>query len=902
MTSVKTSAVDANLAGAGVTLPFDALLRDGSTLQIRAAEPADEPVIGIFLAHQDPRSLRLRFGHETPDLVAFAREASQPRPPERVSLVALKGAKRRVVGLAGYEALATDRAAIGLLVDADLQGLGLGTLLLGRLAQVASRAGILSLEANLAPENGSMLDFTRDSGLAFRVRSLPGEVHLQIGTEPTPEARDRFERREELAAAAAARALLAPRAIAVIGASRELRTPGGQLFHNLIDGGFPGPVYAVNPASGTVQGVRAYSSILEIPGPVDVAIVAIPAARVLPVVRDCASLGVRGLIVVSAGFAEVGADGAELQAHVGAVCRDAGIRLIGPNCMGVVNTRPDVRMNAQFAPIAPKTGNVGVLSQSGALGLALMFEANRLGLGLSSFVSVGNQADLSGDDFLSYWEGDAQTGLILLYLEEIADPRRFARIARRVSRSKPIVAVKSGRSAAGARATSSHTGALIGASDVTVDALFEQSGVIRTDTLAELFDAAALLSSQPLPAGRRVGILTNGGGPGILAADACESVGLEVPRLAENVSRRLAESLPAAAGMSNPVDMIASATADDYARAAELIASDAGIDALIVISGPPLVTPADDIALAIRTVAQRVRRPMPFLAVFMSTVAPPAGLSGDGLTIPYYSYPENAARALGHAARYGDWRRAPQGVVPTLEGIHGEEAVAAVAAMLANGASRWLGPAEVRTLLDCYGLPLVDEVIVRTSAEAAAAARRLGGPVALKGIARAVVHKSEAHGVRLALRGAAEVGIAARKMAATFRAAGHGIEGFIVQRMAPAGVEMLVGVVHDRTFGPVVACGAGGTQAEVLKDVTVRITPLTDVDAQEMVRSLASFPLLDGYRGAPRADVAALEDVLLRVSAMVEAHPEIAEMDLNPVIVLPEHAVIVDARIRIEAH
>jgi acyl-CoA synthetase (NDP forming) len=577
------------------------------------------------------------------------------------------------------------------------------------------------------------------------------------------------------------------------------------------------------------------------------------------------------------------------------------MRLIGPNCMGVSNTAADVQMNGQFAPIAPMPGNVGFLSQSGALGLALIDHANRLGLGLSTFVSVGNKADLSGNDFLSYWEGDAATDVILLYLESLGNPRRFARIARRVGRSKPIVVVKSGRSSAGARATSSHTGALLGASDVTVDALFRQAGVIRTDTLAELFDVASLLANQPLPKGPRVAILTNGGGPGILAADACEAAGLEVPPLADSVRDRLTAWLPSAAGIGNPVDMIASATADDYGRAIEAIAGDPGIDALIVIFAPPLVTRAEDVATAIRTAAARLPRPIPVLAVFMSAAGAPTPQSGGEARIPSYTFPENAAHALAHAVRYAQWRARPEGSVPALAGIRTHEAVAAAASMLAAGASRWLDAGEIRTLLGSYGLPLVDQLSVGSVEEAVEAAGRLPGPVALKGIASGVLHKTELHGVRLGLTDRAEVEAAARDITRAYADAGHTIDGFLVQQMVPTCVEMLVGVVHDRLFGPVVACAAGGTEAELLKDVSVRITPLTDVDAREMVRSLATFPLLDGYRGAPRADVGALEDVLLRVSAMVEAHPEVAEMDLNPVIVGPDGAVIVDARVRLEA-
>ncbi len=729
-----------------------------------------------------------------------------------------------------------------------------------------------------------------------------------IGAQPAsaaaaaqPASAAAIEAREELVSADAVRTLLHPHSIAVIGASRGKHTIGGDLFHNLLEGDFAGPVYPVNPTAPSVQGVRAYASILDIPDPVDLALIVVPAAAVATVARQCAQKGVKGVVVISAGFSEVGGAGIERQAELLAICRESGMRLVGPNCMGLANTAAEVRMNGQFAPIAPLPGRVAFLSQSGALGLALLDHANRLGLGLSTFVSVGNKADLSGNAFLSYWEKDEATDVILLYLESLGNPRRFARIARRVGHSKPIVAVKAGRSSAGARATSSHTGALLGASDVTVDALFRQAGVIRTDTLAELFDVASLLANQPMPTGSRVAILTNGGGPGILAADACESAGLEVPPFAESVRTSLATWLPSAAGIGNPVDMIASATADDYRRAIETIGADPGIDALIVIFAPPLVTRPDDVARAIGAAAAALARPIPITAVFMAAGGPPAELRSEEIHIPAYTYPEHAAHALGRAVGYARWRARPEGVVPELAGIRSEEADAAVAAMLVAGPSRWLDPEEVATLLRCYDLPLVAQVTSRTPEEAAEAAGWLEGPVVLKGIAPGVIHKSDVHGVRLGLAGPAEVEGAAREMTAAFAATGHEIEGFLVQQMVPAGVEMLVGVVHDRLFGPVVACAAGGTEAELLKDVSVRITPLTDIDVAEMVRSLKTYPLLDGYRGAPKADVAALEEVLLRVSAMVEAHPEVAEMDLNPVIVLPDGAVIVDARMRIEA-
>jgi acyl-CoA synthetase (NDP forming) len=573
------------------------------------------------------------------------------------------------------------------------------------------------------------------------------------------------------------------------------------------------------------------------------------------------------------------------------------MRLIGPNCMGILNTSPEVRLNATFAPTSPPPGRMGFLSQSGALGVAVIDRAATLGLGLSSFVSVGNKADISGNDLLSYWEEDPDTDLVLLYLESFGNPRKFARITRRVGRTKPIVAVKSGRSRAGARATASHTGALLAASDVTVDALFRQAGVIRTDTLAEMFDVAALLANQPIPAGRRVGIVTNAGGPGVLCADACEAEGLEVPRLPEATRRRLAEGLPVQAGVANPVDMIASASPEDYRRSIAAVAS-GGVDSLIVIFVPPRSPSADEVAAAIRDAVRDIEGRIPVLAVRMSVSGGPGWLLADGRGIPTFAFPEEAARALARAVRYGEWRSRPEGTTPEFPDSRDHDASALLATALAGG-PRWLHPGEVAELLACYGIPTAEFVIVEGPEEAGAAVRRLGGEVALKAVVPGLVHKTEAGAVRVGLRGVATVRQVAQHMADNLAAAGHRPSGFLVQRMVRAGVELLIGMVHDPSFGPVLACGAGGAAVELLHDVEVRLTPITDLEAEAMVRSLATFPLLEGYRGAPGADVRAVEDVLLRVSALVEAHPEIAELDLNPVVATPGGATVVDARVRV---
>jgi acyl-CoA synthetase (NDP forming) len=657
----------------------------------------------------------------------------------------------------------------------------------------------------------------------------------------------------------------------------------------------------VNPGAEVVQSVRAYVRVDDLPETVDVAVVAVPADSVTEVARACGAKGVRGLVVISAGFAEAGDRGRDRQRELLAICHETGMRLIGPNCMGIANTDPAVNLNATFSPLYPPRGGIGFLSQSGALGLAVMDFAHARGLGLSSFVSVGNKADISGNDLLSYWEADPATSLVLLYLESFGNPRRFARISRRVGRTKPIVAVKSGRSAAGARATSSHTGAMLSASDLTVDALFRQAGVIRTDSLQELFDVASLLEYQPPPRGRRVAILTNAGGPGILCADECEGRGLLVPPLSAEVRARLSAFLPPEAGLSNPVDMIASAGPADYRRAVEVLADTDAADALVVIFIPPLVTRPQDVAAELRSAADALGGRLPLLPVFLSSAGAPAELNPPGAPhLPVFAFPEDAARALARAVEYGEWKSEPEGATPVFEGVRADQAAAIIAATLTDGGG-WASPETLAGLLDCYGIPRAEERTASSPTAAGRAAAQMGGSVALKAVVPGLTHKTEAGSVRLGLSGRRNVTTAAQDMAARLRDAGHHPTGFVVQRMISGGLEMLVGVVHDPIFGPVVACGAGGTAAELLKDVAVRITPITDRNAAEMIRSLGTFPLLDGYRGAPKADVAALEDLVLRVGAMVEEHPEIAEMDLNPVMVLEQGAVVVDARIRLEA-
>jgi acetyl coenzyme A synthetase (ADP forming)-like protein len=687
-------------------------------------------------------------------------------------------------------------------------------------------------------------------------------------------------------------AFFSPRSIAVIGASRQRGTISGELLHNILSYEFNGPVYPVNRTSPVVQSIVSYPTVEDVPGEVDLAVIVVPAAHVLEVAAQCARKHVRALVVISAGFAEASTPGRDAQSELVKICRDAGMRLIGPNCMGVISTDPNVRLNATFAPIPPLAGSIGFMSQSGGLGLAIMDYAGALGLGLSTFVSVGNKSDVSGNDLITYWEQDPRTNLILLYLESFGNPRKFSRIARRVARTKPIIAVKSGRSPAGARATSSHTGALLAASDVTVDALFRHSGVIRTDTLEEMFDVAALLSSQCVPRGRRVGILTNAGGPGILCADACASEGLEVPAFTDETQSKLRKLLPAEASIGNPVDMIASATADQYRQAMEIIGGDPSIDAVVVIFIPPLVTRPEDVATAIVNGTRAFRKTKPVVTVFMQSRGVPDELRSADVRVPSYSFPENAARALARVAGYGEWLSRPS-TEPVFENIDKAECSAIIDKAARNGGG-WLEPRDVWTVLGKYGLPVLEQRVVSSADEAGSAAARFGGRIALKGIAPGLVHKTDAGAVRLDLSPDA-VTAAAREMSARI----NSINGFVVQRMAESGAEMIVGVVHDPQFGPVVACGAGGVLVELVRDVSIRVTPLSREDASAMVRELKTYPLLEGYRGSPVRDVAALEEVILRIGALVDDFPAISELDLNPVLVHEHGATIVDARIRI---
>jgi acetate---CoA ligase (ADP-forming) len=882
-------------------LVSDVVLRDGSTVRVRPARLDDLTRVEDYLIRLSPETRRLRFWSLAIDVGSLARTIVDIDYATHLTLLVLHGGDEgRMIGGAQYIRMDGGRAEISLSVTDEFQGRGIGSILLGQLAQEGALHDITTFVAEVLPENHGMINVFRASGFTVSIRAMPGSIEVEFPIRLTDEAVDQFEHRETEAAVNAMRTFLSPRSVAVIGASRDASSIGGRLFHNLLMSEFHGPVYPVNPGAAVVHGVAAYPTVTAVPGEVDVAFVVVPAAHVADVAHECGAKGVRGLVVISAGFAEIGGVGPARQEDIVRICRAYGMRIIGPNCMGIVNTSDEIRLNGTFATVYPPRGRVSFLSQSGALGLAVMQYATEVGVGLSSFVSVGNKADISGNDLVAYWDEDPDTDVALLYLESFGNPRRFARLARDVGRRKPIIAVKSGRSAAGARAAASHTGALLAASDVTVDALFRQSGVIRTDTLGEMFDVATILANQPPPKGDRVAIVTNAGGLGILCADSCEANGLKVQPLSQATQNKLRRFLPAEASIGNPIDMIASATGDDYARAIRTVAADPEIDAMIVIYIPPEIIKAPEIGRAITGAITQIDGRIPVATTWMSTKGLPTEFPG-GARIPSFAFPEQAAIAMARAARYGAWRDRPAGTIPHFPDTRGDEAFAIIANVLGRGDTGWLSSEEVERLLDCYGLRTARSERAATPEEAGAIAARIGSAVALKAMGPDIVHKTEVGAVALGLTGPGAMADAARAMAERVEGAGATLDGFLVQEMIDQGVEMLVGVAHDPVFGPVVACSAGGTSVELVHDVAVRVTPITDLDASEMVRSLRTFPLLDGFRGARKADVPALEEVILRVSALVENHPSIAEMDCNPVMVLPRGAVVVDARVRVEA-
>ena len=885
------------------------ILRDGTTASLRLAHPADCEAMREFFSRLSDDSRILRFFSCSPPsakLIESFCDDSDFRKSLCLIVTRSLQDSSRIIASANYIAYDETTAEVALAVDDAFQGKGIGSLLLERLTVLAARNGFRRFWATTLPENRQMLDVFRESGFECRSRGNNGCVEIELAITPSQSSVARAEFRDRVATVASLRSFFQPSSIAIVGASQNPKNIGTRVFNAVISSGFRGPVYPVNPRGDFIGSAKAYPSIRELPDAPELVVVAVPAAAVEKVIDDCATRSVHAVIVISAGFSEVGNEGRLRQQQLLEKIRGYGMRMVGPNCLGLLNTDPAVRLNASFAPEFPIAGNVAFSSQSGALGLAVISMARDRGLGLASFVSVGNKADISGNDLLQYWEEDPRTKVILLYLESFGNPRRFVRIAKRIGRFKPIIAVKAGRTGAGRRAAGSHTAALA-ADDVATDALFQQAGVIRADTLGEMFDLALAMSSQPLPRGRRVAVLTNAGGLGILCADACEASGLTVQELADETKTRLREFLPAAASVGNPVDMIASAGPEEFRRSVDILLGADEIDALIVLTInvglADLAEIRGSISSAVLTAPSKRASEKPVLTCLMDHKKMADIVVPDGETFPNCVFPEDAARVLGKMARYAEWRNRPEGMIIDFEDIRPRDARSICENARRDRGPGWLSGEETRRLLSAFALPMPPGGICASAEEAVKMALQIGFPVALKLASRTIVHKTDFGGVRLNLANEASVRHAFEEIRERVAQSNQleEMDGVLVQPMIVDGIEVMVGMTQDPLFGPLIGFGLGGIHVEILKDVCFRVTPLTDHDAAEMVRAIKGYRLLEGYRGAPPSDIPAIEDLLLRVARLIEEVPEISELDLNPVMALPpgRGCQIIDARIRV---
>jgi acyl-CoA synthetase (NDP forming)/RimJ/RimL family protein N-acetyltransferase len=870
-----------------------ALLADGRTVEIRQARPDDAEAVKAMHAALSPDNAYFRFFNLSAQAPGReARRLCRAPDDDHVALLALLSGK--LVGVASWEAAERpDRAEIAFAVSDEMHGRGVATLLLEHLVSLGRRRNLIAFEAETLPDNYAMQRVFADAGLPVEKHFKDGVIQLTFPLPPGDSERldtylDAVAARASRAEVASLQHLFRPASVAVVGAGRHRGAVGREILHNIVAGGFPGPVFAVNPHGGAMEGVASLKSALELPEAVDVAVLAVPSAEVPEVASECGRRGVRNLVVVTSGLGSRGAD-------LIAICRRFGMRLVGPNCFGIAV--PDEHLNATFAARPPAPGIAGLVMQSGGIGIAVLEQFTRLGIGVSSFASVGDKYDVSSNDLLTWWEEDGQTRLAVLYVESFGNPRGFARTARRVGRKMPVLTIIGGRSVAGQRAAASHTAATA-TPLVTQEALFEQAGIITTLSLGELIDAAALLACQPLPAGRHIAIVSNAGGAGVLAADACGDAGLTSAVLESSTQRRLTRLLPPGAAVSGPVDTTAAVSADVFGECIKVVADDPAVDALVVIEVPTAI--ADLTSVIAGT---RVRKPL--AAVLLDQSESVRILSGDtwshdgadaGRT-PAYAYPEGAVRALAHAASYREWRDSQRGKLPELAGLDASGARALIAGFLAaTPDGGWLAEADAAQLLASYQIPLITTRSVSTLDDAMAAAAELGGHVVLKAEAVGVVHKTDAGAVRLDLRTPEEVATAYRELSDRF---GADLVRVLVQPMLDGGVETLVGVVQEPVFGPLVVFGLGGVATEVLGDHIARLTPLTDADAEEMIGGVRATPLLTGHRGSPAVDTAALADVLLRVSRLADDLPEVAELDLNPVIARPQDVQAVDFRIRV---
>jgi acyl-CoA synthetase (NDP forming)/GNAT superfamily N-acetyltransferase len=867
----------------------DVVLADGGTAHIRPIRPDDGPRVVDFHGRQSPESIYFRYFTPRPHLPdAEVERLTHLDYSDRMAFVALLDDV--LVGVARYDRLPTrSDAEVAFFVDDRHQGRGLATVLLEYLAEAARRTGITAFTASVLPSNGRMVGVFRNAGFTAASRFGDGVIEVRLDLRPTPEAEAAIAARAQRAEAESVRRLLEPRSVAVIGAGRDPSGVGHAVLRNVLDHGFAGPVYAVNPAADEVAGVRAVNDVNDIDGPVDLAIVVVPATQVPAVVEDCGRKGVAAVIVISAGFAEASREGAALSAAALRAARRFGTRLLGPNCLGVINTDPDVRLHATFATPNPRPGPVALLSESGTIGGVILDRVGEAGLGASSFAAIGNRADVSANDMLQYWADDPRTELVLLYLESFGNARKFSRIARELSRTKPIVAVKS-RGAARAYPTDG-----VEAHPEAVDALFEQTGVVRVDTLAQLLDVARVLACQPLPDGDRVALVGNGGGSLALAADACIDAGLVLAELGTGVRRQLGDGLPrsraATRVRASTVDLGFEAGPDDLARALRALLGDDGVDSVLVVCAPAPRQPTADLVRAVA--AARSGCPGKTLLACVFGPHPTTISPASAPDVPVFDFPDAAAYALGRVSQYARWRRAPEGEVVVPQGADPAAGRARVATALAEGGTepggRWLPTDVAVDVLTTAGLRIVPSRMARDREQALAAAGDLGYPVAVKSAARSRSAKTEAGGIALDVHGPAELRATLDGMGG---ALGESLWPVVVQPMVEPGVDVAVIVAQSELVGPVVTLGAGGVATD-LSATEVHVLPITDRAASRFVASSPLAPLLDD--AARRG----LEDMLLRVGALVEAAPEVVALELNPVIVSPSGPAAADVRLRV---
>ena len=692
--------------------------------------------------------------------------------------------------------------------------------------------------------------------------------------------------------------ILKPRTVAVIGASRSPTHLGHQITANLIQYGFTGSVYPVNPSAASVCSIKSYPDIGSVPDPVDLAVIVVPKHLVLGIAGECADAGVRGLVVITAGFREMGAEGAQRERELAELVRSRGMRMVGPNCLGVINADPAFSLNATFAPVMPPFGSAALMSQSGAMGVNILDYAREYQIGLAQFVSVGNKPDVSGNDLLQQWEDDPAVSTILMYVENFGNPRRFLDLASRITKRKPIIALKAGRSVSGARAATSHTGALA-ASNTAVDALLAQAGVLRAASVEELFDMAMAFGAATRPRSRRTAVLTNAGGPGILAADALEANGLDVVELQAETISAMKPLFPEEASIRNPVDMIASAQPANYRQALELLLSDTGVDCAVAVFVPPFGVRQEAVAESIVTTV-RNRPGKTVLAVLMGRVGLSEGRADlHAAGVPAFVFPESAARALAALCRYQEWLGRPTVPVSSLPVEH--SAAAAVIERVRGAGRVQLEQSEALELFQAYGVPTAAACIARSAAEAANVASDVGFPVVMKVVSPDIDHKSDVGGVVLGIENADAARIAYDTMMREVgaRAPNARWSGALVQRMVRGGLETIVGVSRDRLFGPLIMFGLGGVYVEALRDVVFRVAPISALDARDMLDGIRGTRILAGMRGRPGVNRDALVDVLCRVSQLATDFPEIEELDLNPLLAFETEVIAVDARVRL---